>query len=956
VSGRSRINVMVKPAPSGKGGRSNLARYMARSKLDHQREGHNPRALFSTNRDQLSYWEAEQLISRGKGVPHKEDVKHIVISLRMKDYELLGGNDEERRPHMIKIAERAIDLIAQEKNISHLSWYGAIHLNTDNPHIHIGIGKNVINRETGRPERLEHIPESLLQRNKVKENSQEIQIGKIAEMVRDKLDQIHRERIKQLEINDHSNPSRHRKILRELVPLQILRQRAPTEEERLVGRWFLSEYRAALQSENPRPGNSNEQPGTKELKQLRKDVSRLDSIRQEHGLNQIPAYIDSEDLSYLLHNVTKKVNVQAYLDPSKTDILQRGGEYDPKWWDSYYLGRSMVFRGKMHHLSHDLDNMKEHGDKRRWTVHDSHHNRSRRISEFDLKKRAEIFTKVELNSQPILDSHSRQEFKQDIFTKNIDDVHAAIKAQQLRKSHVISKLSMQLNKVQEDYEKINPFVTEIKDRYKANGEQLPVPLVTKDEINELQDLAILTRDSKRVRIYENIRQCLAQDNDIPSRTDFESGRLRMQLREVETELPVHGRRIENFNRNYHYHPWEIDGKQWSLSSVHKEIGRRQYLGSFAHLGLGSLLPSVREEKRTELDSLELIREQILNNIEDYREELSKNYDRVKETVHVLGDIHKEDLRNREEHGLPVLAKAIITREELNRMESHAQGLRDIDLLKEVLELEKNYEETLPPEQRQTSADLASRAAARQIIAEIDLKERHNNLNTYEKRYEHISVVLETGSDRELLLSLSQTKLKSLGQVLVGTFVESASREAWNNAIENRIDMDRKQMSADIDLAQKFVDFTTSLADQYRQQFNDQQKDVLLPLFTPKELNQIDKYIAGLKDPVEKSHYLKVLEIAETSNSRTEAHKDISVNEPELDISGYEFIDDEMEHEILERDNIDREIEMHTYNHQLDLDVKHENPATNRQSTSEFDQHQQYPTKAARQQPDKDFSR
>lgn len=205
MTDRSRVIFNVKPVLRGGGSRSELARYMAQSSPDKECEGAHPRPLFSGDRDDLTYWEAEQLITRGRGVAAKEDIKHLVISLRPRDYEMLGVTDDERRQHLVEISRRAVRLIADARGVSYLRWYGVVHLNEDNPHIHLGLGKNVIDRRTGRPTRLEHIPRELITRREPGAlEDGEIVLGGVARLVADELDRRQHDRARRLQVEDHS--------------------------------------------------------------------------------------------------------------------------------------------------------------------------------------------------------------------------------------------------------------------------------------------------------------------------------------------------------------------------------------------------------------------------------------------------------------------------------------------------------------------------------------------------------------------------------------------------------------------------------------------------------------------------------------------------------------------------------------------------------------------------------
>jgi hypothetical protein len=61
-------------------GKSDLTRYVAKSKLDAAREGRNPRELFTQTADNLTSLTAQEWLSITGGALEKCDVLHYVLS------------------------------------------------------------------------------------------------------------------------------------------------------------------------------------------------------------------------------------------------------------------------------------------------------------------------------------------------------------------------------------------------------------------------------------------------------------------------------------------------------------------------------------------------------------------------------------------------------------------------------------------------------------------------------------------------------------------------------------------------------------------------------------------------------------------------------------------------------------------------------------------------------------
>ncbi len=161
------MRAIVAIKPSRGSGASRATRYIAERDRDPQREGVGPRPLFSDREENLTYRGADRLLSDGAGTPGKDDLIHMAVSFRNEDYEKLGETDAERKEQLIEVARGGMSGMKDELRAKELRWVAGIHLNTDNPHVHILISKDVIDRDTDKSRKLGRIPKQLLARREV---------------------------------------------------------------------------------------------------------------------------------------------------------------------------------------------------------------------------------------------------------------------------------------------------------------------------------------------------------------------------------------------------------------------------------------------------------------------------------------------------------------------------------------------------------------------------------------------------------------------------------------------------------------------------------------------------------------------------------------------------------------------------------------------------------------------
>jgi hypothetical protein len=155
-----RVIVSVKPTPGG-GQTSQAARYIAYRERDEEREGKEPRPLFSARENVLSFWKAERALTEGRA-PQKDELIHIAVSFRDGDFQALGRNETIRQESLREVTREAVTQIADELRADELRWVAGIHRNTDHPHIHLLIHRAYLDRETRAERRLTRIPAQML--------------------------------------------------------------------------------------------------------------------------------------------------------------------------------------------------------------------------------------------------------------------------------------------------------------------------------------------------------------------------------------------------------------------------------------------------------------------------------------------------------------------------------------------------------------------------------------------------------------------------------------------------------------------------------------------------------------------------------------------------------------------------------------------------------------------------
>jgi hypothetical protein len=146
---------------NGGTGVSHAARYISTRDRDEQREGVEARKLFSAGDDKLNYPQANHLLGNGRE-PNANEVLHVVISLEKEDdFNRLGTDEESKQAGVRETTRNALKEMANFFNVDELRWVAGIHRNTDNPHVHLLIHRDYVERETGRQKRLNALQRDL---------------------------------------------------------------------------------------------------------------------------------------------------------------------------------------------------------------------------------------------------------------------------------------------------------------------------------------------------------------------------------------------------------------------------------------------------------------------------------------------------------------------------------------------------------------------------------------------------------------------------------------------------------------------------------------------------------------------------------------------------------------------------------------------------------------------------
>jgi MobL relaxases len=418
------------------------------------------------------------------------------------------------------------------------------------------------------------------------------------------------------------------------------------------------------------------------------------------------------------------------------------------------LGRHLEFNTRLAFAEIWHERAVKHGDTYRFNVVDQTTDDERKISELDVHRRADARAK-RIGSR----DHGvrEQAYEADLsrHRETLDQLSEARESKIAALGKDVCSLRGTLSKVEQG----------LAGRQTPSGKSL-TPLISRQTLSELENTAIRLNLTEKVTELEKLRTALAREHKAPTRTDDEAARLVAQVNVARADFMARSERLDNFDASVHLTKYEVHGERWSLSALDKRIARRQEDSKLiperaARLDLRSLArinysPADREQAANEVIHLSFIRGEVVRQIEQRRQPLIADRELSGEMVEILEKAFSTEQRARVKDGRE-MPGARYEHHQMNSLESSAEILRDVTLLREVHEWEKSASRS------DGTVSWEGRAVAREIMSGLAAEEAKGRLHHF----------LE--SRRVASLNLGHYRTATLREVEARTLTEYLAR-------------------------------------------------------------------------------------------------------------------------------------------------------------------------------------
>lgn len=742
---------------SKRGSAHGLVNYIANSKIDPSKERPNGRDLFNDFSSNLSLESANNSlkVALSKTRVGNDQLHHLVISFKESDYKQFARSEKERQTSIKSITRASVDGLREYLGAEKLSWVAALHLNTDNPHVHIALQKEYISKSF--------------------DNCH--------------LTQIPKEAVPHYEI-----------VQREKVFVQgILADAAEVKMESVLMQGQAKERNLHLLSPDLFSNASGNGP-------------LLDEPRG----------------------------------------LDRNGRRT--------LGKAIIGEALIRRIEAQIEHLAQNGDKMKFLVTDSSSGEKRRLSLSDLDRRQD-----KRSEDARMDENPEARIIKTVLLK------------------MMGKQENQKTKVGEAFGKAIETAKKIRSHHRKQNLKLPTPILSKTEIDQLQEQCLEASDTRRFAYLEKVRSELERGGEIEGRNHHDLSRIFAQKAVANLRVKNTERQMQDFDTGRFYRRVDLDGKSLSLADVEREQTKQ----SIASKLVEDIQHCIGRLTRTDVSREDLKTTQLLQDIElkldESKRKIAKEYSGAKKQWKLLKKILESDHASGMQDGkyLP---------HELNEIERLAArlGLREVyqENWSEQRSLIDSAGADCPAARRLSkSGDLSDievykqeviggRAIAKEVVAKIQLDMAKENLVIFKKTRQYTKCPVSGSHRKEVnYLSLKEVDLPNTHSIFdqaVALMLEGKDHRQNRKVVLKKVEEKETRLNLEYIGAKGIFDAASTIAAEFKQKsvMSLHSEPIYAPIFTSSEISLIEFRINQTQSSKEAAKLESILRNADTSSAQS----------------------------------------------------------------------------------------
>ncbi len=567
------------------------------------------------------------------------------------------------------------------------------------------------------------------------------------------------------------------------------------------------------------------------------------------------------------------------------------------------LAEEMLVAAEITRRMRNIENLIEHGDKKRFKIKDEETGRTRHVSLFDLEQKIEIVSRQKARRQHPKNPEKLAELISLLAEEERAKHLPVITQQETIHRHVLGFEYRHLNNAEEKHTQLNNQKLLIEKKYERQNTSIPIPIFTPDEIQRLQTEAFREQNVEQILLLENIRQINASELQRPSRREKDMQEFLAIKIVAALKLEAAEKRLADFSKTKDFVKVKIGNTYWSHNSLEQRNNQNSSKTGFLNQIKAKTVRLIfHPEKKTSTPeelNYPLLHQQISDVLEDLKNGRRNEIEKQKEFNQTFNKIFNAETNPNKTTFAPAFSTF-----ELAEIEDLVQSAGRVELQEKSLNwqetflLEKsahtqnkltNKNQSVPLQnemkkqlsetaEKIISKFISGRVAARVVIASIKVTEAQENIDRFNRHkmfIKHRVKDAETGAEQ--MVSLRDVDAKKpyhlLDRILLQVFEakeQKHERELVRQAANNK----EKELTMDLESSKARLSRFENQKNELQVKYSS--KIETAPVFTPKEIAALESRKYQTKDKQEAEHLARIITEAE-KNNRVERVQDLLNN-------------------------------------------------------------------------------
>jgi hypothetical protein len=570
----------------------------------------------------------------------------------------------------------------------------------------------------------------------------------------------------------------------------------------------------------------------------------------------------------------------------------------PQFRERRILAEEILVRAEISRRERNIENLIEHGDKKRFKIKDENTDTTRHVSLFDIERQI-----GHLSRRKARVLHPKNAEKRAAVILQIAETERAkhlpvINQLETIRRHVLGFENRHLSRAQEKHTPLHNQKLQIEKKYERLKTNSPLPYFMPDEIQQLQSEAIREQNIEKILMLENIRRANALELNRPSRNEPDVQEFLGVKIIAELKLEGAEKRLADFPKTKDFAKVKIGNSHWSLSLLeqHKNqnASKESWLNQIKTHTVRLVFRDRNKNSSDENLDFKALHGQVSDALETLKNVQRQKLEKQKEFAQTLNKIFQAETNPNKINLTPAFSAF-----ELAEVEDLAQSAGRFDFYEKSLYWQENFllEKSPPiqnkppikeqefsgqtglPKNQSGRAEqiigkfISGRAAARVILANIKVAEAQEKIARYNRNKMFIKHCIKdtvTGAERELSLrDVEPKKQYYLLDRIIRRALETKELKQEREMVHQAAKIKEKEMMLDLAGSQTLLSSLENQKNLMQEKYG--VKIEITPVFTPKEIAALDSRKYQTMDKKEAQRLAGIITEAEKKTSVERIH-------------------------------------------------------------------------------------